>query len=86
MRSNGFGSWEQTVYIDLPEDSVDAVLGRFWDSMERVSSDTEGQARVKWTNWTTTTGDDETIVFMLFDGLEAICPRQWKIDWDESDY
>lgn len=86
MRSNGFGSWEQTVFIDLPEESVDAVLEEFGDRMERVPSTAEGRARVKWTNWTTTTGDDETVVFMLFGGLEAICPRQWRIDWDASDY
>lgn len=86
MRSNGFGSMEQTIVIHVPEEQA-VELASLLDCVPLEHQGEPERSYFKWNRWTTRTGDDEDVVFELFMLISG--PRKeldWTIDWDLSEY
>lgn len=86
MRSNGFGSMEQTIVIHVPEEQ-ETMLMSLIDCAPIKHRGEPGHSYLAWNRWTTRTGDDEDVVFELF--MLVGRPRQelsWTVDWGLSEY
>lgn len=86
MRSNGFGSMEQTIIIHVPNEQRPKLLSLL-DCVPLKHKGEPGHSYFAWNRWTTRTGDDEDVVFELFMLISR--PRKeldWTIDWDLSEY
>ncbi|GHE81005.1 hypothetical protein GCM10019059_43830 [Camelimonas fluminis] len=86
MRSNSFGSMQQSIVIHVPVEQAPTlakVLGLKPFKLEGEPP----RSYFTWHRWTTRTGDDEDVVVHLW-GLIGD-PRDevdWKVDWDASEY
>ncbi|MCA1490478.1 hypothetical protein I6F11_06030 [Ensifer sp. NBAIM29] len=81
MKSNGFGSFIQTLVIVVSNENSEQVASILGIEPYEII---DNQALFEWTRQTTRKGDDEGIVFDL--SRELGFDLQWRIDWDKSDY
>ena len=86
MRSNGFGSMEQTIIIHVPEEQAPELVSLL-DCAPMRQEGGLGRSYFSWSRWTTRTGDDEDVVFDLFMTLGAPSKEfDWEVDWGLSEY
>ena len=86
MRSNGFGSMEQTIVIHVPNEQA-VELASLLDCVPLKHKGEAERSYFTWNRWTTRTADDEDVVFELFILIGG--PHEelnWTIDWDLSEY
>jgi hypothetical protein len=88
LRSNGFGRIEQRIVFSVPTghekslpDDMDIAL------LHRDTNTSPPRSFFLWRRWTTRRGDDEDIVFELFQTLGAPSTTLgWEMDWEASTY
>jgi len=86
MKSNGFGSMEQSIVIHVPREQAPLLKARL-DCVPLKPKDDQGRSYVLWRRWSTRTGDEEDVVFELFTHLEGPGEKiDWQIDWRSSEY
>ena len=85
MKSNGYGSLCQDIHITVKSEFADQVADLLGTGPESNCKDS-GLTHFQWSRWTTISGDDESIVFELFQRLGGPTEFGWNIDWDKSDY
>lgn len=81
MKSNGFGSFIQTIVVSVPNENVEQVASILDTEPLKIVDE---EARFEWTRQTTRKGDDEGVVFDLSRDLGF--DVDWRIDWNKSDY
>lgn len=81
MRSNGYGSYIQTIVVSVPNENAEKVASVLGIKPHEIA---DNQAGFQWTRQTTRKGDDEGVVFDL--SRELGFDLEWRIDWDKSDY
>lgn len=86
MKSNGFGSLEQSIIIHVPE----IQTKHFEEKLGIKPFKKEGcplRTYFTWKRWTTRSGNDQDVVYDLF-GILGSDPDKldWKIDWEASKY
>lgn len=86
MRSNGFGSMEQTIIIHVPQEQGSKLLSLL-DGVPLKHEGEPGHSYFTWNRWTTRTGDDEDVVFELFMLIGGPSEElDWKVAWSLSDF
>lgn len=86
MRSNGFGSMEQTIIIHVPRKQTSELVSLLECTPLKHEGET-GRSYFSWNRWTTRIGDDEDVVFDLFRTLSGLNEElNWEVDWKLSEY
>jgi hypothetical protein len=86
MKSNGFGSWQQSIVIRAPLVSAEAIAERL-AARAQLDEQDMSKASVVWTRWTVHSGDDEDVVVELWGLLAELAETaEWHIDWRASAY
>lgn len=86
MKSNGFGSMEQSLVIHVPREQA-PQLESLLDCVAWKQECDEERSYFLWRRWSTRAGDDEDVVFELSTHLDRAADKlDWKIDWVVSEY
>ncbi len=86
LTSNGFGRWQQTIVLHVPNRHSQTVSDRLGLTPIETQDD-DGRASFNWTRLTVRPGNDEDVVWDLTEQLQdAQNVLDWRIDWRASDY
>ncbi|CDZ67357.1 Hypothetical protein NGAL_HAMBI2605_56370 [Neorhizobium galegae bv. orientalis] len=85
MKSNGFGSYEQTIKIWVSGRDAELVSAQL-ASIPVEGPHPDGSIVLDWQRFDTKLGKDEDVVFDLFTALgELARMTEWEIDWPRSE-
>lgn len=85
MKSNGFGSWRTSIRVNVPIAYAREAELRLGVAPFQLRDD-PSIACFKVSFPAPRRGDDESIVWQMFETLGHPEKLPWTIDWDSSDY
>lgn len=85
MQSNSYGRWRTNILVTVPAAHADEAQRRLGIAYSWVSTDPP-IASFEVSFLATKKGDDESIVWQMFETLGHPDKLPWVIDWEKSDF